>query len=142
MPAKETTRPPDKSDLQRRLDRLLLRQRLRIVLLTVAALGGFAAVFAFITYEQTATIDQVVETRYVSGIITGVRRSYSRRGGYSVSIRLESGRDISAISRLAAIPVRGEHVRVMEIVHASGKKNYAVRQLLPAKHIAPLSSGS
>jgi len=127
MPPKKTTRSPNKSDTQRRLDGLLFRQRLRVILLAGAASAILITAFIFIAYERTAAIDTVVETHELGGIVTGARRSYSRRGGYSVSIRLERGRDISAISRLAAVPLNGKHVRVVESVHASGKKTYAVR---------------
>ena len=131
MSAEKTTHRPSKSDTQRRLDRLLFWQRLRVGLIAGAALAGAIAVFVFLAYEQTANLDKVVKSRELGGIVTGAKRGYSRRAGYSVSIRLDRGGDISAVSRLAVVPVKGEHVRVKEALHASGNKTYSVRELLP-----------
>ena len=131
MPANKTTRPPDRSETQRRLDRLLFREKLRKGLIGAGVLAVLVAAFGFFAYEQTATLDKVVDTRELGGLVTGAQRSYARRGGFTVYVRLDKGGDITAISRLAAIPVKGEHARVSEALHASGNRTYTVRQLLP-----------
>ena len=120
-----------KSETQLRLDKLLFREKLRKGLIAGGVLAATVAVLGFFAYEQTSTIDPVVGKHEVAGVVTGAKRSYARRGGFSVFVRLDKGGDITAISRLAVIPVKGEHARVMEIAHASGNKTYTVRELLP-----------
>ncbi len=118
-------------DVQKKIDQLLFRQRLKRLALVALGVLALGAVGVFVLYEETVSVDRVVQVREVEGTVVSARRVATRRGGFQLYVQLDEGKSVRAVSRLAQVPYAGERARLAEIRRKSGITNYVVRQLYP-----------
>jgi len=113
-------------DVKKRLDRLILKQRLKYGFVAILIIIAVSSFLLFVGYEQTIHIDKVVATTTLGGSVTQVKRGAGRKSGFKVKVKLDDGRQVNAVSFLARVPFRGERLSVNEIAHKSGRKNFVV----------------
>ena len=120
-----------KADVKKRLDRLILLQRLKYALVATGIIIAVSGFLLFVGYEQTVNIDKTVATTSIGGTVSQVRPGAGRKGGYRLKIRLDDGRSVAAVSFLPGFAFKGERVLLDEIVHKSGRKNFIVTRYEP-----------
>ncbi len=113
-------------DVKKRLDRLILMQRLKYGLAAIAIAIAVSSLLLFVGYEQTIHIDSVVATTAMSGTISQVKHGAGRKSGFKLTVKLDDGRSVEAVSFLARVPFKGERLSLSEITHKSGRKNFTV----------------
>ncbi len=111
-------------DVKKRLDRLIFMQRLKIGLIALGIAIAVSALLIFVGYEQTINIDKVVSSTPVKGEIVSIIRGAGRKSGYILSVKLDDGRKVQAVSRLPRAPIAGERLVLKEAMHESGQKSY------------------
>jgi hypothetical protein len=113
-----------KEESKRRLDRMILMQRLKygaIVGAILLALGVFAV---FEGYEANKHADKVTGVAEAHGTVQSAQRAYNRNGGYIMHVQLDDGNWVNASSTLSDIPFEGEHLTLNVYTHHSGRKDY------------------
>lgn len=119
-----------KAETRKRLDRLILLQRLKVGAVATGILLAITGLFVFIGLEEEAHIDKVTASRPVRGVITRTERRPERKTSYNLTVRLEDGREVTTIMVLKAhIPFKGDRVELNEIEHASGRLQHVVTGL-------------
>jgi len=122
-----------KNDFQKRLDRLILMQRLKYSLIGISVVLALASLLFFIGYEQTVHMDKVISSRTIGGTIMQANRVPGRRSGFRLLVKLDDGRSIQASSRLPQTPYEGEHLVLKELRRKSGLKTYIVTRITPSQ---------
>ncbi len=113
-----------KPDVKKRLDHLILMQRLKIGLVALGVAFAIAGLLIFVGYEQTINIDKVIAKTPMKGTIVKVTRRAGRKGGYILQVKLKDGRSVKAFSRLPRVPFARDRLTLMQATHESGKKTY------------------
>lgn len=114
----------------RQLERMIWKQRLKVLLPSVAAVLLVFGAFAWITAEKAERVDRTLKSRLVAGKVVGGARLTGRRGGFLVHVRLNDGSEVDALSALPQPPVDGEAVELRASAHASGRVTYQVVRLV------------
>jgi hypothetical protein len=124
-----------KEDKKKRLDRLLLMQKLKYGAMGLGAAAILAGLMFFIGYETEKKVDPIVSRRTVSGAVMDARRGAGRRSGYRLIVRLDDGRSVKSFTPpyMSAIPYRGERVELYEEIHKSARKSWSFARLLGEK---------
>jgi hypothetical protein len=107
-------------EARRRLDALVWLGRARIALAIVLGLAVLGALYAYAYWP-----DPVVETRTVSGVVTGWTRAQTEKGAGNLVIwvALDDGREITIVQPPDDIPRRGP-AQIEEHRHRSGRISF------------------
>lgn len=114
---------------KKQLDRMILMQRLKIIVPSVAVVLVIFGIITWMTAARTDRIDTTVEQHTVAGQVVGTARLTGRRGGFQIHVKLDDGKEVEAISALPQPPYPGEEVELSAATHASGKVTYKVVRL-------------
>jgi hypothetical protein len=120
-----------RAERERALTRLIWVQRLKTWGTAVGAAIAIFGAYVLLTYERTASIDTTIETATLDGTVVSAQRGLSRKGGFSVHVKLDDGTEIEAMSYLSFMPVPGAHAEVRRAKHQSGLITYDVARLDP-----------
>ncbi len=124
-----------KPETRKRMDRLILLQRLKYGGIALAATLAVLSFMLFMGYEEEQRVDKVTATTNLRGTIVSARRGNGRNGIYRLVVKLENGKSVKTVSQLSAgIPWTGEQLEMKEYTHASGLKNYVVTRLIDNHH--------
>ncbi len=115
-----------RTERERALTRLIWKERIKRSVIAVLVLGVVFGAYVFLTYERTTLIDKTVETATLDGTVVSSERSFSRKGGFTVHVKLDDGKEIDAVSLLAFMPPPGAHAEVRMARHESGLVSYNV----------------
>jgi hypothetical protein len=110
-----------RSDIKRRLDSIVWKQRARIALGIALGLVALGVLFTYGYWP-----DPVFETRIVSGAVTDWTRSrtkFRERDAIAISVSLDDGRNIF-ITQWAPDILVGGPAEIEERHHKSGRKSY------------------
>ncbi|MEZ5923584.1 MAG: hypothetical protein R3D57_04285 [Hyphomicrobiaceae bacterium] len=118
-----------RADRERALMRLVWVERIKRWGIAVAAAAIIFGAYVFLTYERTSLIDKTIETATLDGTVVSADRSLSRRGGFTVHVRLDDGQEVDAVSFLAFMPAPGAHAEVRMARHQSGLITYDVSKV-------------
>lgn len=111
---------------KKQLDRMILMQRLKIIVPSIAAVAIVFAAITWISAIGTGKVDPAVEQHTVAGHVVGMARLTGRRGRFQVHVKLDGGREVDAVSALPQPPYPGEEVELSAATHESGKVTYNV----------------
>lgn len=113
-----------REETKRRLDRQLRLQKMKwaaagVGLLGIAA-GGFYA----------TGLDATVETHHVAGVVEAVGpivggSTRAIEEGLAVDVKLDDGRRVHVMALKTTGPHVGDHVKVAEHVHGTGRVTYS-----------------
>lgn len=112
----------------RRLKWLVWRERARFALPVALALVVLFGLLLFATEWQIGHSDRTVEVKVHEATVVAVKRTVAR-GAAVVSVHLDDGRDVDAMSVLRLTPQAGAHVVVNEARHTSGRLTWDVVRL-------------
>lgn len=112
-----------REETRRKLDRILLVQRLKW---TASAIGAIAAMVAFF---MLVDLDAKVEDRAVPGSVerVGIASLKTAAPAVAVDVALDDGRHVHVITSKAHEPHVGDRVNVVEHKHATGRVTFTWR---------------
>jgi hypothetical protein len=117
-----------KEEAKRRLDRMILMQRLKYVAIGGAVLLALGAFAVFEAWEADRHVDKVTGMIEVHGTVGSSQRAFNRNGGFTMHVQLDDGSWVNASSMLGNIPYDGEKLTLKEYTHASGRKDYVAER--------------
>lgn len=118
-----------RAERERELTRLIWKERIKRSAIAVIVLAVVFGAYVFLTYERTTLIDKTVETAMLDGTVMSSDRSMSRKGGFTVHVKLDDGKEIEAVSLLAFMPLPGAHAEVRMARHQSGLVTYNLNKV-------------
>lgn len=114
-----------REDTRRNLERALLRERLRKV---VIGLGVMALIGLYMLYQY---YDNLITNVPVSGTITEIDPLVSKNNvggdGQKALVRLDNGHLVSIIVLKSKDPKVGDHISLIEHRRASGRVNHSLK---------------
>lgn len=112
-----------REETRRKLDRMLLMQRLKWA---ASALGAIAAMVAFF---KLIDLDAMVEDHPVAGRVerVGIASLKTAAQAVAVDVALDDGRHVHVIASKAHEPHVGDRVKVVEHKHATGRVTFTWR---------------
>lgn len=116
---------PMSDEVKKRLDRILWQDRLKKCGLAFALLGVFALLMGYrISHE-----DSVMTHIRLAGVVSQAK-PMGQRKSYNLTIRLNDGRTVHAISSKGFALPKGTQVEVDEAVFASGRNAYKLLRVI------------